>query len=179
MDESGFIKKKICLLGSFAVGKTSLIGRFVDNRFGEEYLTTIGVKVSQKLLPPIQNPESNQFIQYNFLIWDIAGMDKFNSVVDSYYRGAAGALAVADLTRKETISQLEVICDRFHLVTPTAKLLVIGNKLDIFSQNDKVLTSLKKTASNFSAEFLLTSAKTGEGVEDAFIQLAQEIGVNK
>jgi small GTP-binding protein len=179
MNKPVLIKKKICLLGSFAVGKTSLIERFVNNRFDEKYLTTIGVMISQKTLTPFQNPEDSQFIQYNFLIWDIAGMDEFDTVVKNYYRGAAGALAVADLTRQETVSQLEVICNRFRLVSPAAQLLIIGNKLDILQESDKNITGLKIMASNFSTEFLLTSAKTGEGVEDAFMQLAQTIGVNK
>ena len=97
------IKKKVCLLGSFAVGKTSLVERFVHNRFDEKYLTTIGVKISQKALPPIESKRDRQMIQHTFLIWDIAGLEKFDSVEMSYFRGAAGALVVADLTRPETI----------------------------------------------------------------------------
>ena len=96
------VKKKICLLGSFAVGKTSLIERFVYNRYDEKYLTTIGVKISQKVLAPIDDPQGGRMIQHTFLIWDIAGLEKFDKVVKNYFRGAAGALAVADLTRPES-----------------------------------------------------------------------------
>lgn len=169
------IKKKICLLGSFAVGKTSLVERFVHNHFDDKYLTTIGVKISQKTLPPVQDPTSGRVVQYSFLIWDIAGMEKFDTVVMNYYRGASGALAVADLTRLETIPQLQDICDKFRSVSPAARLLIIGNKLDIFQQNHETTILLKKTVSNFSAEYLLTSAKTGEGVEEAFLELAKRI----
>ena len=177
MEETSLIKKKICLLGSFAVGKTSLVERFVYNRFDEKYLTTIGVKVSQKILPPIQNPKSGQLTQFNFLIWDIERVEKFDTVVMNYYRGAAGALAVADLTRPETISDLQKIAERFYSVSPTAQLLVLGNKLDIFQHDRKTLTLLNKTASSFSSEYLLTSAKTGELVEEAFLKLAERIGM--
>ena len=80
MEETFLIKKKICLLGAFAVGKTSLVERFVYDRFDEKYLTTIGEKISQKLLPPVQDTRSGQLCQHNVLIWDIAGLEKFDRV---------------------------------------------------------------------------------------------------
>ena len=169
------IKKKICLIGSFAVGKTSLVKRFVHNRFDDKYLTTIGVKISQKTLPPVQHPTSSRVVQYTFLVWDIAGMEKFDTIVMNYYRGASGALAVADLTRQETILQLQDICDRFRSVSPDARILILGNKQDIFQQYRETITLLKKIVSRFSAEYLLTSAKTGDGVEEAFLELARII----
>lgn len=169
------IKKKICLIGSFAVGKTSLLGRFVHNRFDDKYLTTIGMKTSKKTFPPVQDPISGSVVQYAFLIWDIAGMEKFDTLAMNYYRSASGALAVADLTRIETIARLQDICDRFRSVSPGAQLLIIGNKLDIFQQDRETMILLKKTVSNLSAEYLLTSAKTGQGVEQAFLELAKRI----
>ena len=176
MNDTLLIKKKICLLGSFAVGKTSLVERFVHNRFDEKYLTTIGVRVSQKVLPPIRNPESGHRTQFNLLIWDIERIEKFDSVVRNYYRGAAGALAVADVTRPETISTMQEIVDAFRSVTPEAQLLIVGNKLDIFEQDKKTLALLEKAASHFSTEYFLSSAKTGELVEEVFMMLAKKIG---
>ena len=176
MDNVTLIKKKICLLGSFAVGKTSLTERFVHNRFDEKYLITIGVKISEKALPPLKPANNSKIIQHKFLIWDIAGCDKFDSVTKNYYRGAAGALAVADLTRPETIVELRNFCDRFLTVNPDAKLVIVGNKLDIFQNSDRSLSDLKKAAVRYSAVFELTSAKTGKGVEDAFLTLSQNIG---
>ena len=173
------IKKKICLLGSFAVGKTSLIQRFVYDRFDEKYLTTIGVKVSQKLLPPIQDPLSGKMIQHTFLIWDIAGLAKFDSVVMNYFRGAAGALAVADLTRHETVDHISELCDRFKTVNPNAFLVVLGNKMDIFKEDQKALPALKTKAADYATDLILTSAKTGEHVEQAFLNLSQKIGSNQ
>ena len=170
------IKKKICLLGSYAVGKTSLIQRFVYDRFDEKYLTTIGVKVSQKLLPPIQDPLSGKMIQHTFLIWDIAGLAKFDSVVMNYFRGAAGALAVADLTRRETIGHINKLCDKFKTVNPNAFLVVLGNKMDIFKEDQKALSELKTKAKDYATDLILTSAKTGEHVEQAFLNLSQKIG---
>jgi small GTP-binding protein len=170
------VKKKICLIGSFAVGKTSLIERFVYDRFDEKYLTTIGVKISQKALPPVKNAHGGQMIQHTFLIWDIAGLDKFDSVVTNYFRGAAGALIVADLTRPETVEDIGELYDRFSAVSPGAVVIVLGNKLDIFEEDKQTLSALKAKAGEFEAELMLTSAKTGKGVEQAFMRLSQKIG---
>lgn len=170
------LKKKICLLGSFAVGKTSLIERFVYDRFDEKYLTTIGVKISQKLLPPIQDPESGEMFQHLFLIWDIAGLDKFDKVTRSYLRGASGAIAVTDLTRPDTIDGLTETCDEFLSLNPDAKLFIVGNKLDIFEDNQKTVNELRETAESFSTHYIVTSAKTGEQVENAFLKLSALIG---
>jgi small GTP-binding protein len=170
------VKKKICLLGSFAVGKTSLVDRFVYNRFEEKYLTTVGVKISQKLLPPIEAPRNGQLIQHTFLIWDIAGLEKFDRVAMNYFRGAAGALAVADLTIPETIDRLHEFCEKFLTVNPQALLLILGNKLDLFQNDEKTLSKLAKTARFFSSQYLLTSAKTGQQVEKAFETLSKRLG---
>ncbi len=170
------VKKKICLIGSFAVGKTSLIQRYVYDRFDEKYLTTIGVKISQKALPPLKDPHSGRMIQHTFLIWDIASLEKFDNVVTNYFRGAAGALMVADLTRKETIEHISQLYNRFSEISPEAVVLVLGNKLDIFKEDKPTLAALKAKAADFKSELMLTSAKTGEGVEQAFLNLSQKIG---
>jgi small GTP-binding protein len=170
------IKKKICLLGSFSVGKTSLVERFVHDRYDEKYLTTVGVKVSQKLMPPIDSHQSGQLIQHTFLIWDIAGLEKFDSVAMNYFRGAAGALAVADLTIPETIDPLHEFCEKFLSVSPRARLLILGNKLDLFQSNKQTLLSLEETARRYSSKYLLTSAKTGHHVELAFETLSKLLG---
>ncbi len=170
------VKKKICLLGSFSVGKTSLVDRFVHDRFEEKYLTTVGVQISQKLMPPIEPSLGGPMIQHTFLIWDIAGLEKFDSVATNYFRGAAGALAVADLTIPETIDRLHAFCDKFLAVNPQARLLILGNKLDLFQNDEKTLSELKQTARFFRSEYLLTSAKTGHRVEKAFEMLSQNLG---
>ncbi len=173
------VKKKICLLGSFAVGKTSLIERFVYNRFDEKYLTTIGVKISQKALPPIQDPTSGEMTQHTFLIWDIAGLGKFDKVVTNYFRGAAGALAVADLTRPETIEDISELCEKFKSISPKASVVVLGNKVDIFKEDKKTLAALKAKAAGYATDLILTSARTGERVEQAFMELSQKIGCHQ
>ena len=176
MKKALVIKKKICLIGSFAVGKTSLIEQFVYNRFDETYLTTIGVKISQKTLPPTEDHHSGRAIQHTFLIWDIAGLEKFDHVALNYFRGAAGALAVADLTRQDTIEGLFTYCDKFLTVNPTAKLIIIGNKIDIFHDDRHIISELRKVAQHYSTDYLLTSAKSGDQVDHAFLMLSKKIG---
>ncbi len=170
------IKKKICLLGSFAVGKTSLVERFVHDRFEDKYLTTVGVKISTKLMPPVESVGSGRFTQHTFLIWDIVGLEKFDRVAMNYFRGGAGALAVADLTVPETIDRLHEFCEKFLSVNPQAALLILGNKVDIFQSDDKIISNLAETAQTFASDYLLTSAKTGHQVEKAFRKLSKKIG---
>jgi small GTP-binding protein len=170
------IKKKICLLGTFAVGKTSTVQRFVYSRFDERYLTTIGVRVSQKLMAPMEVPGRAEAVQYNLLVWDIAGMDRFDTLVENYYRGAAGALAVGDLTRPDTFNQLDEICNRFRAVNPQAALVIVGNKVDLQSPGEGTSVVMRRLAKTYGTRPLTTSAKSGENVEAAFVQLARLMG---
>jgi small GTP-binding protein len=171
----GIIKRKICLLGTFAVGKTSLVQRLVNDRFSDSYLTTVGVSVSQKLMPPVHCEKTGSTVQHTFLIWDIAGLEKFDPVVLNYFRGASGALAVGDLTRPETVDDLAAIANKFLSVSPQAALVTIGNKLDLLPARPDTLSAFQQLAADFGSELLLTSAKTGERVEDAFHLLSKKI----
>jgi len=117
-------------------------------------------------------------LQHNFLIWDIAALDKFDRVAMNYFRGASGVLAVADLTRPETIADLETFCKKFRTASPQATLVVLGNKKDIFRQDEPTLAELQKMADEYSTDLILTSAKTGEKVENAFLILSKKIGSN-
>jgi small GTP-binding protein len=171
----GLIKRKICLLGAFAVGKTSLVQRFVNDRFSDNYLTTVGISVSQKHMPPVRYGQAGDTVQHTFLIWDIAGLEKFDPVVMNYFRGASGALAVGDLTRPETVDDLAVICSKFLSVSPTAAMVTIGNKFDLAKDPADTFSSFKRLAGDLRSELILTSAKTGERVEDAFHLLSKKM----
>jgi small GTP-binding protein len=174
-ETTAIIKRKICLLGAFAVGKTSLVQRFVNDRFSDKYLTTVGISVSQKLMPPIRSGPSGDPIQFTFLIWDIAGLEKFDSVVLNYFRGASGALAVGDVTRGNTAVELKTICNKFLSINPEAALVTIGNKIDLASDGGETMSDLKQLASDNGSELILTSAKTGQRVTDAFQLLSRKI----
>ena len=90
------ISKKICLLGDFAVGKTSLVQRFVYALFDDKYISTIGVKVSRKT---VVLPREDEVVELTLMLWDLAGSEEFGRVRASYLRGAVGAVLVCDVTR--------------------------------------------------------------------------------
>src|SRR5512136_332396 len=98
------ISKKVCLLGDFAVGKTSLVRRFIYDRFEDKYLSTIGVKVSRKTVV-VHN--TDRVFDLSILLWDMAGSEEFDRYRVSYLRGVAGAILVCDLTRPETLAHLQ------------------------------------------------------------------------
>lgn len=161
------IQKKICILGDFAVGKTSLINRFVEGRFNDKYLGTIGVKVSRKTL-------SRPYGQINMLLWDMTGGDEIGSPArSSYLRGASGALIVCDLTRKETLSIFERHARQMLLLNPRTALVYIGNKVDLITEraiSDRDMSELCGRLG--SSMYFLSSAKTGANVDEAFLHLA-------
>jgi small GTP-binding protein len=161
------IQKKVCLLGVFAVGKTSLIRRYVQSVFDEKYLSTIGVKVDKKSLTVFDR-------EMQLLIWDIQGKEVDQTVPESYLRGMAGGLIVLDGTRKETLSSLQALKLQVRAVVGEVPFVVLINKLDLYarweiSENDIAQLIDKQ----FSV--LRTSAKTGEQVEEAFERLAQKM----
>ncbi len=168
------IYKKICLLGMFGVGKTSLVRRFVYNRFDDAYLTTVGVKVSQKILPPVKNSQG-RLTQFTFLIWDIAGFEEASQRTKNYFVGAAGALVVADLTRPQTTEALPTILETFAAVAPDAAVVFLGNKTDLLPELGDQAQALEAFARQQNGPVLLTSAKTGLNVEKAFLQLAKNL----
>lgn len=171
----GILKHKICLLGSFGVGKTSLMERFVNDRFDEKYLSTVGICVSQKLMPPVPAKRGGEAIQFMFLIWDIAGLEKFNPMITNYFKGATGALAIADLSRPQTIDHLGPIIEKFVSVNPTAALVAVGNKSDLVDGVTDAPAELNRLADQYATESILTSAKSGTGVEEAFATLSKRI----
>ena len=109
--------KKVCLLGEFAVGKTSLVRRFVQNFFDDRYISTVGVKVSRKTM---SFPRAGEVVELTMMIWDLAGSEEFDRVRASYLRGTAGALLVCDLTRPETLHGLRAYANDLFSVNPVA-----------------------------------------------------------
>jgi len=162
------LQKKICLLGTFGVGKTSLVRRFVENHFDDKYLSTIGVKVSRK---PLRLGAQ----QLDLLVWDMANADELGPVQNNYFRGAHGALLVHDLTRPESHARLVSYCERFLSVAPQARLVVAGNKRDLIETALPFPENGCTAIAGLSLPHFLTSAKSGAQVEEAFQALAEAI----
>lgn len=162
------VQKKICLLGDFAVGKTSLVRRFVEGRFDEKYLSTIGVAVSRRTL-------NRDGYTLNLLIWDLVGGNELSHRETGYLAGTAGAIVVCDLTRPDTLETLQRYVRQVRVSNPQAVLLLVGNKADLVAErmiDDEQLTAVSQA---LQTEYFLTSAKTGQAVEEAFNHLADKL----
>jgi small GTP-binding protein len=161
------IKKKICMLGAFSVGKTSLVQRFVKSIFSDKYLTTVGVKIDKK--------EANvKGKDVEMLLWDIYGEDEFQKVRTSYLRGASGYFLVIDGTRKNTLDTAFVLKERAEEAVGKIPFILVFNKADIEDEweiEGKTIDDL--TEKGFTV--IRTSAKTGMGVEEAFTTLAEKM----
>ena len=161
------IKKKICMLGSFAVGKTSLVQRFVHSIFSEKYHTTIGVKIDQK-----QVAVGDRDVL--LMLWDIHGEDEFQTIKPAYVMGSSGYFIVMDGTRRNTMEKGLQLRQMVEKTIGEVPFVVLVNKADLKPQweiTDDDLARLKAQG----VTLLLTSAKTGEGVEEAFTYLARKI----
>lgn len=160
------IQKKVCLLGDFAVGKTSLIRRFVEGRFDDKYLTTVGVVVSRKT---VHYPDA----LLNLLIWDLAGGRDFRQ--SGYLVGVAGALIVCDLTRSSTLVAYYDSADQLRQFNPNTKIVLVANKSDLADERDITDEQLAVVCRELESPLLHTSAKTGEQVDIAFRLLSDLI----
>jgi small GTP-binding protein len=161
------IQKKICMLGAFAVGKTSLVSRFVKSIFSEKYLTTVGVKIEKKML----TVESQDV---TLMLWDLAGEDEFLQVRMSYVRGSSGYFLVADGTRRNTLDTMTSLQQRVEETIGQVPFIVLLNKADLRKQwevDDAAINELTQQG----WPVCLTSARTGAGVEDAFLALTKRM----
>lgn len=161
------IQKKVCMLGTFAVGKTSLVRRFVESIYSDKYHTTVGVKVDKKVL-------SLGETDVTLLLWDIEGTQSEHELRKSYLRGAAGYLLVADGTRQDTLYKALAIQTRAEEVLGKVPFLLLMNKADLSDQwaiSERESSALKDKG----WEVITTSAKTGSSVEEAFATLAKKM----
>jgi small GTP-binding protein len=155
------------MLGAFGVGKTSLVRRYVQSIFADTYLTTVGVKIEKKTL----TVGDETLI---LLLWDIAGEDDVSPIRLSYLRGAAGYLLVADGTRSETLEAARSIQSRVESEIGAVPFLLLLNKADLQEGWD-VSGDALATLESAGWSTIRTSAKTGQGVEEAFHELAQRL----
>jgi len=159
------IKKKICMLGAFAVGKTSLVQRFVNSIFSEKYQTTIGVKIDQKNV----NIDGQDL---NLLLWDIHGNDDYQKVKPAYLMGSSGCFVVIDGTRRASFDVANELIETVNKTVPQAVIIILVNKLDLIEDwdiNDDDINDLKSRG----FRVIKTSAKTNNSVDEAFDTIAK------
>ena len=159
------------MLGDFGVGKTSLIRRFVERSSTDEYLSTVGVKISRKTIDSPDLPEG-----IDLLIWDIEGQTKFKAVAPSYLQGAAAVVIVGDVTRPETIQHFQDHIELFYHASPNGKVILALNKTDLIEPDvsQKLEQFLREAIVNV-LEVYQTSAKTSKNVDLIFGRLAKEL----
>lgn len=166
------IKRKVVLIGDPMVGKTSLIRKFVFDAFSDDYITTIGTKISRKSID-FNGSENGKKIQLTLMIWDIMGQKEYKLIHETAYQGSKGAIIVCDLTRKETLHNSTTWVTSLFNITQTLPIVFVANKSDLTDQfqfNDKELNDI---ALPYRAPYYKSSAKTGENVEELFKELGR------
>lgn len=166
------VMKKICMLGDPAVGKTSLVARFVFSMFDDKYLETIGAKVTKRTMA-IEKLSTKQRFRLKLMIWDIAGQKTHDFIKPIYYRDTEGAMIVADCTRKETLANTPRWCQSIRDVCGPIPVVLLINKSDLATYAQFTERETKAVADRLGAPFYMTSAKSGENVENAFSSLGR------
>ncbi len=166
------LSKKVCLLGDFAVGKTSLVRRLVHDLFDDRYISTIGVKVSRKTLTIARD---HAIIDLSIILWDLAGSEEFTHMRASYLRGASGLFLVGDLTRPATITNLHSYMADLTDNGQRIPMVIAANKLDLVNTGEEpgVIGVAQSVATHLEAPLFFTSALTGNEVEQAFHHLGR------
>ena len=158
---------KICIAGDSAVGKTSTIIRWCEGFFRQEYQSTMGVQHYSRIVEVGKETP----IAVKMMIWDLAGQDIFKHLRASFYEGAKGIVMMFDVTRQETFGSMpKWIREAMGYVGTTIPYMIVGNKSDLVPGETEYFGA-KKYAESLGVEFLLTSAKTGENVNDLFQQI--------
>jgi len=159
------ISKKICMVGSFSVGKTSLVERYVRSIFSDQYLSTVGVKISKKDIAV-----SGQDV--SLILWDMEGKDDYSNINLAHLRGAMGLFLVADGLRRETLEEACTLNTVASSLVGDIPCILLVNKVDaanLWEVTDDDMTRLEGQG----LRVMKTSAKSGEGVDAAFLALAE------
>jgi small GTP-binding protein len=161
------MQKKVCMLGGFAVGKTSLVRRFVSNVFSDHYQTTIGVTVEKKTVTVDDR-------EVTLMLWDLYGDDEFQRVRDSYLRGSSGYILVMDGTRRATLDTAVALQRTAARIAGNVPFASIINKADIRSEWEIDEPAIEQLRERGWTVFF-GSAKLGQGVEELFMALAAQM----
>nr|MDO8132917.1 Rab family GTPase [Candidatus Njordarchaeum guaymaensis] len=166
---------KVIVVGEGNVGKTSLVRRYVDRVYVQDVIPTIGVDLTTKIIPGYD-------VEKQLQIWDLGGQPHLRSVAELFFRGASGMIAVFDVTRKESLIQLNGWIERVRRVTGRIPLVIVGNKIDLRPSADQNAVCITREegihfAYKYDSPYIEASAISGVGIEQAFISLASMLGV--
>ena len=160
-------KRKVVLIGDPMVGKTSLIRKFVFDAFSDDYITTIGTKISRKSIN-FDNSGNGKNIQLTLMIWDIMGQTSTKLNPESAFYGTKGALITCDLTRHDTLDKVPTYVQELKKIVYNIPIIFIGNKYDLTSEIQIDPKELGEISKDFNSPYFITSAKSGENVESVF-----------
>jgi small GTP-binding protein len=161
------LQKKICMLGSFAVGKTSLVRRYVESIYSDAYHTTVGVKIDKKVVQV--GPQ-----EVTLVLWDLYGEDEFQKMRWSYVKGASGYLLVADGTRRATFEKALSLEEGVRQAAGSLPFIFVLNKADLASSWE-LDAGMEQQLVDKGWEVMRASAKTGENVDAAFRKLTEKM----
>ena len=171
MDRLSPISKKVCMLGSYGVGKSSIVRQFVYGKFETKYLSTIGVHFSHKTLSPSENERNKLSGPLKLIMWDLAHIEKLGEARKNYIAGAHAAIAVFDLSRPKTVGELDASISTFMDLNPDAKIILVGNKNDLVASTGHVLDEIDRLRLPVRQTVIFTSAKKGKNVKTVFAKL--------
>jgi len=159
---------KLLLIGDGAVGKTSLILKYVEDRFKHKYKPTLGVDLFIKQIR-LSDCEAK------LTIWDIAGQERFKIIRKGFYEGASGVLLVYDVTRSETHESVPDWMQELYKYVGKVPVIIIGNKVDLTGKRDMPTRKAKEHAKTTGNGYIETSAKTGKNVSQSFRGIAKKM----
>lgn len=172
---SEIVKMKICMAGEAMVGKTSLIRRYVLEEYDDRYTATLGTKITKKNLT-VAHPKDGRRVEVNLILWDIMGTPTLRDLLkEAYYHGAHGILGVADLTRAETLQELDAWSRSIRTVAGTVPTYVVVNKSDLEAEARMDREAVDRFCRDRGYPWSYASAKTGAGVEEAFDGLVRQV----
>jgi len=167
------VQKKIILLGDGAVGKTSLIKRFVVDKFDDKYIATIGTKITAKKL---EIPLDKEVIYLKLQIWDILGQKGYTKLHHSSFRGTNGVFLVADVTRRASLNSISTYwIPKVQYLVGSVPFVILANKSDLLEYGEIKGPDLEEFASKYNVPYFFTSAKNGENVKQAFYVLGKSL----
>lgn len=166
------LKVKICIAGNSAVGKTSLIRRYVMDIFDDRYISTLGTKVSKKRLII---KRGNMNIDLTLSIWDVLGQEEFSQIQDTAFKGSKGAFIVCDFTRVETLQDITHWSDKIIQANGNIPIVLLANKSDLTSQYSFNENDVQIFSNQLNMPYFLTSAKFGDNVIKSFYKISKMV----
>lgn len=169
------VKLKICMAGEAMVGKTSLIRRYVLDEYDDRYTATLGTKITKRRVR-MEDPKGGALADVDLILWDIMGTPTLRELLkEAYYHGAQGILGVADVTRPETLGELESWSRSIRSVAGDIPTYLVANKIDLEAERALADDAIRAFCDERGWPWSAVSARTGQGVEDAFRGLVRRV----